>query len=227
MQNKENKCQIIETKDGSHSVISKHFGEAYHSKFGAIQESKHVFIKAGLSLFLNKKKEISILEIGFGTGLNALLTFLETKKQPISIRYDTLEAFPLNLTEITALNYPSLLGITPEIWKRIHESPWENEIPLSTRFSLSKHQILFQEFTTKKHYDLIYYDAFAPEAQPELWDIPILQNMYNFLNDDGILVTYCAKGYVKRNLKSVGFTIENIPGPPGKREMTRAIKTKQ
>lgn len=224
MQKEEKKARIIETKDGSHTVISSHFGEAYHSKFGAIQESKHVFLQAGLLPILNKRSRVSILEIGFGTGLNAVLTYLETRGLPVHIQYDTIEAYPLEPEAIEALNYPQLLDLSPTIWTKIHTTDWEEDILLSANFQFKKHHLLFQEFDLKKQYDLIYYDAFAPEAQPELWDIPILTKMFDFLVKGGILVTYCAKGYVKRNLKAVGFTIESIPGPPGKREMTRAVK---
>ena len=226
MQEEDKQAQVVETKDGSHTVISSHFGEAYHSRFGAIQESKHVFLQAGLSpILLRNDDRITILEIGFGTGLNAVLTYLETKDLTKDIQYDTLEAYPLKMDEIKKLNYPQILNLPAPIWDKIHESPWETNIALNANFHLKKHHLLFQDFEAKESYDLIYYDAFAPEAQPELWDIPILKTMYNALANNGILVTYCAKGYVKRNLKAVGFTIESIPGPPGKREMTRAIKT--
>lgn len=216
--------KILETQDGSHTVISNHFGAAYHSKFGAIQESKHVFLQAGLLPFLKIKNTISILEMGFGTGLNALMTFLEVQNLSTIVDYVSLEAYPLKMEEIHPLNYSELLGISADILHQMHACAWGKKIGISKDFSLTKHHTLFQDFQTNTTFDLIYYDAFAPEAQPELWDTPLLRKMFELLAPNGVLVTYCAKGYVKRNLKAVGFTVESIPGPPGKREMTRAIK---
>ncbi len=220
------RARIVETEDGSHTVISPQFGEAYHSKYGAIQESRHVFLQAGLHPLLHKKEEIAILEIGFGTGLNALLTWLGTKEQPVNVHYDALEAYPIPKETVENLNYPDILDVEINIWNKLHSFSWGSAILLADNFRLVKHRVLFQKFRSARLYDLIYFDAFAPEAQPELWDIPMMRSMYNCLHFDGVLVTYCAKGYVKRNLKSVGFTVESIPGPPGKREMTRAIKMK-
>lgn len=217
---------IIETQDGSHSILSDQFGVSYHSKYGAIQESRHVFVAAGLYYKAAHQKKLAILEVGFGTGLNALLTLLEAEKHNWNIYYETIEAFPISIEQAQALNHPVMLNATE--WQtaflQIHESPWMEIHPITSHFTFKKIQAQFQQFQADNRFDVIYFDPFAPETQPELWETPLLQVMYEALLPKGVLVTYCAKGSVKRNLKKVGFHVESLPGPPGKREMTRAIK---
>ncbi len=229
---KPHKCRIVDkpeikiTADGSHTLYVPNLDETYHSVHGAIQEAMHVYINAGLNYF-NDKKELAILEIGFGTGLNTFLTYREAIKNRLLINYSAIEAYPLSIEEISVLNYLKELKASPvqtETFSKIHESKWEVSEQITNTFFLRKLNMFLQGFAENKQYDVIYFDAFGPRVQPELWEEPILKNMYNALNPNGILVTYCAKGSVKRGLKQVGFAIENIPGPPGKREMTRAIK---
>lgn len=215
---------IIETQDGSHSIFSNEFGVPYHSKYGAIQETDHVFIKAGLRLKAVLQDKLTILDIGFGTGLNALMTYLEAEKRGLSIDYVALEAFPIAMSTVQQLNYPAILKLEPSVFYQLHESSWNQPTKLAANFQLTKLKCLFQEIAFDNYFDVIYYDAFAPNAQPELWEQPLLQKMYDALKPDGILVTYCAKGSFKRTLKAIGFTVERLPGPPGKREMTRGVK---
>jgi tRNA U34 5-methylaminomethyl-2-thiouridine-forming methyltransferase MnmC len=217
---------IIETQDGSHTVYSEKFGVTYHSKYGAIQETQHVFIEAGLYYKTLKNKAISILEIGFGTGLNAFMTMLEAEKRGLTIEYQAAEAYPLSIAEAHQLNYPELLDRSDkaEGFKFLHESNWEEWHEISPSFKFKKLKSRFEDLQFLPIFDLIYFDAFAPSAQAELWEPPTLSIMYNALKEDGIWVSYCAKGSVKRNLKSLGFMVESIPGPPGKREMTRASR---
>ena len=217
---------IIETQDGSHTIYSQKYGVTYHSKYGAIQESKHVFISAGLYYKALESKTLSILEIGFGTGLNAFLTLLESVDKDLSIQYQAVEAFPLSLAQAKELNYPLLLQREDlrTAFLKLHEVEWVSCIEIRPNFSFKKLNSNFEELDLPPSFDLIYFDAFAPSAQAELWEIPTLSIMYNALKENGVWVSYCAKGSVKRNLKSLGFIVEAIPGPPGKREMTRARK---
>lgn len=217
--------QLIITEDGSHSLFSNKHGVSYHSKFGAIQETQHVFIDAGFYFRLpTSTSSLSILGIGFGTGLNAFMTFLESKKHDININYIGVEAYPLSMETISEFNFSTILKEDQEDFQKIHELAWEEPHDLSPSFSLTKVKMMIEDIDFKDQFDLIYFDAFGPGSQPELWEEPILQKMYDALKTDGVLTTYCAKGTVKRGLKKVGFTIESLPGPPGKREMTRAIK---
>jgi tRNA U34 5-methylaminomethyl-2-thiouridine-forming methyltransferase MnmC len=217
--------EIFETQDGSHSIQSKEYGVSYHSKYGAIQESLHVFIKAGLRYRLAEMNSISVLEIGFGTGLNALLTLAEAEKTDTAVYYEAIEAYPIPWEQARVLNYPELTdqAFRPGFLK-MHEMDWGVKERIRPHFTFKKQKLLFQEIDFPPQFDVIYFDAFAPNAQPELWEAPLLQKMYDALREKGVLVTYCAKGAVKRTLKSIGFTIESIQGPPGKREMTRAVK---
>ncbi len=217
------------TEDGSHSVYSEQLGVSYHSKHGAIQETQHVFINAGLEYILQQSPtEINILEIGFGTGLNAFMTFLESEHQPIqaTINYFAIEAYPLSMEQVFELNYVLLLNAASyqDVFLRMHSGKWSEIYPLSKNFNFQKLLMNFEDIDFQNSMDLIYFDAFAPDVQPELWEERLMQKMFNALHSQGALTTYCAKGMVKRTLKSVGFFIESLPGPPGKREMTRAIK---
>jgi tRNA U34 5-methylaminomethyl-2-thiouridine-forming methyltransferase MnmC len=216
---------IIQTEDGSNSIQSAQFHATYHSIHGAIQETQTVFIDAALLYKASTQKELAILEIGLGTGLNAFMTYLEAKKAALNIKYTGIEAYPISLEIAQQLNYAELLEATEEQaqFLQLHETP--NEwVALSPSFNFYKQIGRFEDLKEQEQFDLIYYDAFAPSVQPELWEIDLLEKMYQALKPGGILTTYCAKGVFKRNLKQAGFKVEGIPGPIGKREMTRAVK---
>ena len=219
------KRKIIQTRDGSTTIHIADWDECYHSKFGAIQEAKHVFIKNGLSLFENET--ISILEIGFGTALNAFITFLEARNRNLSIDYVGVEAYPISAEEVVAMNYVEELNADSErnIFEKMHECNWEEGIVLSDDFLLTKRKQFFAEIDDSDKYDLIYFDAFGYNVQPELWSTAIFQKMFDALKPNGVLVTYAARGVVKRSMIEVGFTVEKLEGPPGKREMFRALKS--
>jgi tRNA U34 5-methylaminomethyl-2-thiouridine-forming methyltransferase MnmC len=218
------KRSIIQTRDGSTTIHIEELDECYHSRFGAIQEAQHVYIKNGLSLFENKS--ISILEIGFGTGLNAFITFLESQKLNQTIDYIGVDAYPVSAAEVVSMNYVSELHAEneSEIFKKMHKCNWEEQIILSDNFLFTKRQQFFEDIDDVEIVDLIYFDAFGFDAQPELWSTPIFKKMYNALKSNGVLVTYAARGVVKRSMIEVGFTVEKLEGPPGKREMFRAKK---
>lgn len=216
--------EIIKTLDGSTTIHLKEWDECYHSKHGAIQEAKHVFIKNGLSLFENNP--VSILEIGFGTGLNAFITFLESVEKKQKIDYVGVEAYPVNAEEVLAMNYVEELEALEfrNIFEKMHKTEWNNKIEICDQFSLTKRKQFFDEIDDFEIFDLIYFDAFGYRVQPELWSTEIFQKMYNSLKPNGVLVTYAARGVVKRSMIEVGFTVEKLAGPPGKREMFRAFK---
>ena len=218
--------QLVITEDGSSSIFIAELDEHYHSIHGAIQESNHVFIQAGLFQKLKQQKEISILEIGFGTGLNTLLTCIESEQHQQKINYTAIEKFPLQENIYQQLNFCSLLDEPncANFFNSIHATSWESNNQISTNFNLIKLQQNIEDIKFENQFDIIYFDAFAPSAQPELWTSEVFDSMFKSLKNNGILVTYCAKGVVKRTLKSVGFKVEALPGPIGKREMTRAIK---
>ena len=212
------------TGDGSHTLYLPDYSEHYHSVHGAIQESQHVFIKNGLQYATTLFPDINILEIGFGTGLNALLTYSYSFRHKINIQYTSLEPFPLDKKILKALNYHEILGFKTEQYNLICNCEWEKAIAFEANFSLFKTKSKVEDFSTNQKYSIIYFDAFAPRVQPELWTVAIFQKLYHYLAESGILVTYCAKGQVKRNLRQAGFFVETLQGPPGKREMIRAIK---
>ena len=218
------KREIIQTQDGSTTIHLEEWNESYHSKHGAIQEAKHVFIKNGLSLF--KNKTISILEIGFGTGLNAFISFLEAQQFDQNIDYVGVEAYPVAPDEILSMNYVDELNAQSqlEIFEKMHKSNWNEKIVLNDRFLLTKRQQFFQDIDDVAQFDLIYFDAFGYRVQPELWSTEIFKKMYDALKENGVLVTYAARGVVKRSMIEVGFRVEKLEGPPGKREMFRAFK---
>ena len=218
--------QVYLTADGSHSIISPQ-GLSYHSKHGAVQESRHVFVEAGLQHRATDASSLNILEIGFGTGLNALLTLQEALQKQWSIHFTTYELYPLEEDKVKELNYPELLKLNQEektAFYQMHTCAWEQPINIHPLFEFQKFQQSFHDIQSQSAFDIIYFDPFAPEAQADLWDLPLLKKMYQALRSQGVLTTYCAKGIVKRRLKSLGFQVEALPGPPGKREMTRAIK---
>jgi tRNA U34 5-methylaminomethyl-2-thiouridine-forming methyltransferase MnmC len=218
--------KIVVTKDSSPSIFVPELDETYHSIHGALQESKHVFIEAGLA-HLNYLSQINLLEIGFGTGLNALLSAQMATTQKFKINYTGLEKYPVKPQEWAALNYahPLHTAKTNALFEQLHQSLWEEPQALNPHFTLTKKQVDFRTATLPaNHFHLIYFDAFAPSAQAYLWTLEMFERMYNCLQEDGILVTYCVKGSVRRNMKAAGFEVEKIPGPPGKREMARAQK---
>jgi tRNA U34 5-methylaminomethyl-2-thiouridine-forming methyltransferase MnmC len=218
--------ELIITTDGSHSLFVPGLNEHYHSTYGAIQESRHVFIEAGLKQVIPGQTTIWILEVGFGTGLNALLSILEAEKSGKTIHYTSTEPFPLNQNITSQLNYPELLAEgTSSLFKMMHDAEWNKETQVTDHFFL--HKILNGIDKTEledKSFDLVFFDAFGPEVQPELWTEEIFRKIFLSLKRGGILVTYSVKGSVRRALKNSGFSVEKIPGPAGKREITRAIK---
>ncbi|MDG1871808.1 MAG: tRNA (5-methylaminomethyl-2-thiouridine)(34)-methyltransferase MnmD [Flavobacterium sp.] len=218
------KREIIQTSDGSTTIHIPEWKESYHSKHGAIQEANHVFIKNGLSLF--EGKDIAIMEIGFGTGLNAFITFLESSKLKQNIDYVGVEAYPVSNEELAAMNYVAELGVTSQqsIFDIMHQSNWEEKCIIDGYFDLTKRKQFFDDIVDENYFDLIYFDAFGYHVQPDLWSTEIFRKMYSALKDNGVLVTYAARGVVKRSMIEVGFTVEKLAGPPGKREMFRATK---
>ena len=215
---------IEQTADGSRTLYVPELDEHYHSVKGALTESQHIFIDMGLKHCpLNAPR---ILEIGLGTGLNCFLTLLTAEEEKRHIHYTGIERFPLNMEVIRELDYPSLIGRGhEEDYFHIHQAPWEEDAVLSPWFTLHKIEGDFTSYTFEKGYDIIYFDAFAPEKQPEMWNQALFDGLFNVLNEGGILTTYCAKGVVRRMLQAAGFIVERLPGPPGgKREILRATK---
>ncbi len=224
------KRKIVATADGSSTIQLVDWDEQYHSMHGAIQEARHVFLKTGLDHWRNEnasKKKIYILEIGFGTGLNALLTAMHEDKNNITIHYKGVEAYPVGPEEIAQLNYIAQLDRHDytAFFKRMHDCPWNEKIVISSHFHFYKLKEHFEDLQEEDNtHDLIYFDAFGAQVQPELWDAVIFKKMYKALKVGGVLVTYSAKGSVRRAMQEVGFRVERLSGPPGKREMLRAVK---
>jgi len=216
--------KLVKTADGSHTLYFSELDEYYHSTKGAIQESVHVFIKNGYD-YLSNSEETHILEVGFGTGLNALLTFRESKKSVKQIRYTAIDNYPLFSEIAEKLNYDKQLSsVSSNEFLDLHETSWDEWHKLTNQFMFRKLKTDLKFYRPDDNFELIYFDAFAPDKQPEMWEEDILKMMYSCLSIGGIFVTYSAKGLIKRRLKSIGFRVENLPGPPGKREMIRAIK---
>ncbi|WP_136152112.1 tRNA (5-methylaminomethyl-2-thiouridine)(34)-methyltransferase MnmD [Flavobacterium sangjuense] len=217
------KREIIKTNDGSTTIHLPEWNESYHSKHGAIQEAYHVFIKNGLALF--EAKPISVLEIGFGTGLNCFITYLESKKSNQVIDYVGVEAYPVVTDEALQMNYPKEINANEStIFERLHECQWELQYVLSDNFTLTKRKQFFQDIQDVAAFDLIYFDAFGFRVQPELWSEAIFAAMFKALKPNGILVTYACRTSIKNAMLSAGFSVEKLPGAPGKREMLRATK---
>lgn len=218
------KREILTTNDGSTTIHLPDWNESYHSKHGAIQEAYHVFIKNGLSLFDNKP--VSILEIGFGTGLNAFITFIEAKKENQKIDYVGVEAYPVLLDEALKMNYVNELNATTEndVFTKFHQCNWNEKHTISNDFLLTKRQQLFQDISDVDTFDLIYFDAFGFRVQPELWSIEIFKKMHTALKLNGVIVTYACRSSIKKAMLECEFTVEKLPGAPGKREMLRATK---
>ncbi len=224
------KVEVKQTNDGSNTLFVPELNEHYHSVHGALQEALHVFIKLGLQPVLEKAGgPVRILEVGFGTGLNAVLTLQASLAAKQTVYYDSLEKYPLGPEVIAALHFENFI-LNPELFARfnqLHETPWNLETPVTPDFYLKKlHADLETCLLPPSTYDLIYFDAFAPEKQPTLWAATIFEKLASSLKTNGVLVSYCAKGSFKRTLKAAGFKVDALPGPPGKREMTKATITK-
>jgi len=210
------------TSDLSPTLYSEEFEQTYHSHHGAISESMHVFIQNGLEKWLfSGKKKLRIFEMGFGTGLNAALTWQYALKYDLEIEYETIELFPVNANLIC--DFKTLDEDLNQKIQILHKIDWEKQFDFR-QFQFTKKRVSLIDYASDILFDLIYFDAFSPNAQPELWTESIFEKMYQLLNPNGILTTYCAKGEVKRNLKKVGFEVQSPPGAMGKREMTVAVK---
>jgi tRNA U34 5-methylaminomethyl-2-thiouridine-forming methyltransferase MnmC len=215
--------QIIYTDDGSHTIFVPELNEHYHSVHGAVQESMFIFINNGLRIC--EADPVSILEIGFGTGLNALLTAIESNSGTRKVFYNSIEKFPLDIEIINTLNHFEFAGeYGKDFFNRIHSAPWNKSVKICDNFELRKTEADFTTTTLQGAFDLIYFDAFGPDKQPDMWTTEMFSRMAAVTNKGGILVTYSAKGDVKRSLKVCGFEVELLPGPPGKRQMIRAVK---
>jgi len=224
-------AEFATTADGSFTLYVPDVDEHYHSMNGAIQESQHVYIGAGLSHYIQTnysitksyekepEVEIQLLEFGFGTGLNAYLTALEAEKQKIKIHYTALEKYPLSEEITNQLNYSTVNLL---LFQRIHQSEWITPVQIAPYFILEKLMVDFNTFDFPKRYDVVYYDAFAPDKQPEVWSQELFDKLFTAMNAGGVLTTYCAKGSIRRMMQQAGFTVERIPGAAGKREMLRA-----
>lgn len=218
--------KIIETHDGSHSLLNEQLNETYHSVHGALQESRYVFIQQGLDVVKENsgKLIINILEVGFGTGLNALLTLQHSISEELKIHYTTLEAFPIEENIWSKLNYAASAD-SKSLFEKLHHADWNKSVEVTSGFHLQKLHTTLQEVALEKNlFDLIYFDAFAPNKQPEMWQFLMLQKITEAMKSGGVFVTYCAKGQLKRDLNSLNLKVETLQGPPGKREMVRAVK---
>jgi tRNA U34 5-methylaminomethyl-2-thiouridine-forming methyltransferase MnmC len=219
--------KIVISEDGSNTLYLPHLNETYHSLHGAVQESEHVFLKHGLMHLAKENKKMTVLEVGFGTGLNALLSYRLAMNEGIQINYNTIEAYPLPEEIIRQLNYPTIFAAEKldEFFRYLHSCDWDKDHRLSVNFLFHKYLTRLEDFNAGGlKADIIFYDAFAPGKQPEMWEPDKFEKIYSLLNKGGILVSYCASGQFKRNLKAAGFKIESLPGPPGKKEMTRGTK---
>ncbi len=217
--------QLFITNDGSHTVINEGLNITYHSKYGAIQESQHVFLEAGLQYFFqnNIKRPIQVFEMGFGTGLNALLALDFSNKNKVHVQYHAVETDKVTTQIIEQLNYKQALNLNSELTE-LHYAAWDKQESYWDYFTLHKQYINLHQFEAQQQYDVVFYHAFTPAAQPDLWTSEVFARIYNMMADDGVLVTYCCKSEVRRTMQAVGFEVHKIAGPPGKREMLRAIK---
>lgn len=219
------------TADGSHTLFIPEMDEHYHSVNGAVQESRHVFIEAGWKCRLKEKREtpaeIRVLEIGFGTGLNAFLTLLEAERTGRPVHYYSIELYPLDAEVVRSLNYGEVIRPAysyPDRFQALHAAPWNEPAVITPCFTLHKIQGDSNRCTLPERIDLVYFDAFAPDKQPEMWNPGIFRKLFACMAPGALLTTYCAKGAVRRMMKEAGYSVERIPGPPGKREMLRAVK---
>ncbi|GAB4055145.1 tRNA (5-methylaminomethyl-2-thiouridine)(34)-methyltransferase MnmC2 [Spirosoma litoris] len=216
--------RLIVTADGSHTAINQALDKTYHSIHGAYQESQRVYIELGLLEAFEKfpGEELHIFEMGFGTGLNALLTAHEANISQRRVHYTAIEAYPMSTEDAQQLNFDTLLAT--DYLTRLHESPWNESVEISPYFTLTKIENRLQDWQTPERFHLIYYDAFAPSAQPELWEPEIFAQLAHLLLPNGMLTTYCSKSYVQRNMREAGLIVEKHPGPPHKRDILRAVK---
>ena len=209
--------------DKSNTLFSDEFNQSYHSVYGALSESSLVFIEYGLKNV--EKNKIKIFELGFGTGLNAILTLIESKKLGLDISYHTIEKYPLNEHLISSLNFSNFLNKDElELFKQLHSVEWGKECLIKNGFKIKKIESDFSNFSMEENYDLVYFDAFSPESQPELWSEKEFNKIFHSLNKNGVLTTYSSKGIVKQNLRNAGFNVKRLKGPVGKRHVLRAIK---
>lgn len=218
---------LTPTADGSNTLFNETIGEHYHSAHGALQESKHVFINAGLKYAIeqNDAKDISILEVGFGTGLNFILSFSHCEEQAIRLNYTGIEAYPLTREILEKTNYSEY--VSGDLWKKFidnYDLAINNTQPLSSHCDLQIAHTKLDKFNTDKRFDVVYYDAFSVQHQPAMWTDEIIAHTCNLIEPGGVFVSYAITGKLKRAVKACGFTIEKLPGAPGKREMLRAIK---
>ena len=212
------------TEDGSYSLYVPEIDECYHSSHGAIQESRHIFIEAGLKQCL--KDEICILEVGFGTGLNAFLALVEAERSGKEIRYITLEKYPVEAEKAMLLNYPELIDSEKQtVFNALHASDWNKPVEIMPYFTIQKIESDFTQYVHSLQYDVVFFDAFSPDKQPEMWSEEQFEKLYKSCNFGAVLTTYCAKGVVRRAMQKAGFKVERLPGPPGKREILRASQT--
>lgn len=220
------KREVIKTGDGSTTLHVPELQQHYHSIHGAIQESKHVFIRMGFDEIVSSRDSISVFEMGFGTGLNALLSSLAAEKKGVGVFYESIEAFPLSREEWEGMNYSNQIGGEDAglLFEKIQTTPWEEPTAITKKFILKKSAVRLADFTSIPKFDLVYFDAFAPRVQPELWTPKVFRKIHNLMIPGGILTTYCAKGDVRRAMQTAGFNVERLEGPPGKREMLRAVK---
>ena len=217
--------EINMTLDGSFTIAIPELNVTYHSKHGALQESLHIYINSGLNyaLSINSIDSICVFEMGFGTGLNALLTLLEAENTKKKIYYYTVEQYPLNIEEVNGLNFDALLN-TDNLTSQLHLADWEKEVKINEYFTLYKSRESLLSVVLTKKFDVIYFDAFAPTIQPDLWTEDVFTKMYNHLNNNGVLVTYSSKADVRRAMKSAGLVVEKLRGPKGKAEIVRAMR---
>ena len=215
--------ELLITEDGSNTLYVPEIDECYHSSHGAIQESRHIFIEAGLKQC--EKSEINVLEVGFGTGLNAFLTMIQAERSGKQIQYVSLEKYPVETEKALQLNYPEeLLSEKRSCFELMHLSDWNKKVQLTPFFSLEKVETDFTQYTPVDKFDIVFFDAFSPEKQPEMWTQERFGLIYKYCNDAAILTTYCAKGVVRRAMQAAGFTVERLTGPPGKREILRGVR---
>lgn len=213
--------KLIQTEDGSHTLYVAEIDETYHSTFGAVQESQHIFIDTGLRKCV--KSDIELLEIGFGTGLNAYLTMIYAVEKGINVHYHTFELYPIDDTLVAELNFTSRYGMV-EDFVMLHKAEWGIEVVINDNFSITKHRKDFTRIDCLPCFDVCYFDAFSPDKQPDMWGYDRFELLYRRANSSAILTTYCAKGQVRRHLQQAGFGVERLSGPKGKREILRATK---
>ncbi len=216
--------RIITTNDGSHTLLVPELNEQYHSIHGAIKEAEHVFLKMGLDEFVRSNKvSVNVFEVGFGTGLNALLSAQWATSKQKKLAYTSIEKFPVSKKEFQQLNYGNIVHGS-EIYTKITDAKWNDFTTISNAFKLRKLKLDLRKDTLPNGFDVVFFDAFAPNKQPELWDTLVFEKIYRIMRKNGLMVTYCCQGQAKRNMISAGFEVEKVPGPPGKREMLRARK---